>query len=95
VSEREWFQWPDGVQNVEHDGDKIRMQVCMLTDEDGFLGRNRPSCAQVFRLIPKPTGAFRMARGRGACSSGTTTSRATSLPISSSSVGIGPISDWG
>jgi Zn ribbon nucleic-acid-binding protein len=44
------FRWPDGVGNVEHDGDDIRIQISMPTDEHGFLGRKCPSCSQLFRI---------------------------------------------
>jgi Zn ribbon nucleic-acid-binding protein len=44
------YRWPDGVQFDGRDGDRIRMQVSMPTDERGFIGRQCASCSQLFRI---------------------------------------------
>jgi hypothetical protein len=41
---------PDGVAIVSQDADGVRLQLSVPTDEDGFFGRQCPSCSQVFRV---------------------------------------------
>jgi hypothetical protein len=52
---------PDGARILGEDGDTVSMQVSMPPDEHGFLGRQCPSCSQLFRVdadgyqaLPKP-----------------------------------------
>jgi hypothetical protein len=41
---------PDGARIVGQDGKTVSMQVGMPIDEDGFFGRQCPSCSQLFRV---------------------------------------------
>jgi hypothetical protein len=44
------FRLPDGVEYVGDEGDNILMRVEIPLDDDGFFGRQCPSCNQVFRV---------------------------------------------
>jgi hypothetical protein len=44
------FRLPDGVDYVGNKGDNILMRVEIPLDEEGFFGRQCPSCEQVFRI---------------------------------------------
>ena len=44
------FRLPDGVEYVGDEGDNIVMRVEIPLDEEGFFGRQCPSCEQVFRI---------------------------------------------
>ena len=41
---------PDGAHVVGQDGDNVRIQVSMPVDEQGYFGRQCPSCSQLFRV---------------------------------------------
>jgi hypothetical protein len=54
VGSRPWndnYRLPDGVEYVGRDenGD-LRLDVSMPTDDDGYFGRQCPSCSQIFRM---------------------------------------------
>lgn len=44
------FRMPKGAQVVGRHDDRFEMRVSIPTDEHGFLGRQCPDCAQVFRV---------------------------------------------
>jgi hypothetical protein len=44
------FQLPDGARVVDRDGDNVRFEITMPVDDQGFFGRQCPSCRLVFRI---------------------------------------------
>src|SRR5215212_1060995 len=44
------FRMPDGARIVGQGTETVSMQVSMPLDEHGFIGRQCPSCSQLFRV---------------------------------------------